>query len=120
MPGKQEIDLRSSKRNAAHFSRIAFALAVVLPNPAIADDLVIGGPTSLTNGGFTIGTSVFTTQYHPEISRDFIVALIEYLVDEMPPEVIQTARESLVEAADNEPFRRWIMTFFRQAQMNSA
>ncbi|MCB1101571.1 MAG: autotransporter domain-containing protein [Phyllobacteriaceae bacterium] len=54
MPGKQEIDLRSSKRNAAHFSRIAFALAVVLPNPAIADDLVIGGPTSLTNGGFTI------------------------------------------------------------------
>ena len=72
------------------------------------------------NGGFTIGTSVFTTQYHPEISRDFIVALIEYLVDEMPPEVILTARESLVEAADNGPFRRWIMTFFRQAQMNSA
>lgn len=66
-------------------------------------------------GGFVIGRKVFTTQYHPEMSHAFISALVEELADQKPPEVIDAARASLVEEAENAPVRRWIMDFFRQA-----
>lgn len=67
-------------------------------------------------GGFVIGRTVFTTQYHPEMEPDFIAALIEELSDQKPPEVIARARASLVTAADNTRARRWIVAFFRQAR----
>ncbi|MCI2397830.1 type 1 glutamine amidotransferase [Aliiroseovarius subalbicans] len=66
-------------------------------------------------GGFVIGDHVFTTQYHPEMSTDFIAALIEELADQKPPEVIAHARASLPSGADNQRFAGWIMDFLRRA-----
>lgn len=66
-------------------------------------------------GGFVIGRKVFTTQYHPEMSHDFIAALVEELADQKPAEVIAAARASMAEPADNAPVRRAIIDFFLQA-----
>jgi GMP synthase-like glutamine amidotransferase len=63
-------------------------------------------------GGFTIGDHVFTTQYHPEITPDFMAALIDELADTKPPDVIENARDSLTLQPENHRFSRWIMQFF--------
>ncbi|WP_432449637.1 type 1 glutamine amidotransferase [Aliiroseovarius marinus] len=63
-------------------------------------------------GGFAIGDHVFTTQNHPEMSGDFIAALIEELADEKPDAVIARARASLPLSADNGMFADWIIRFF--------
>ncbi len=49
---------------------------------------------------FVIGTSVMTTQYHPEMEPDFIAALVEHLSGELPQDVTERARKSLTEDAD--------------------
>jgi GMP synthase-like glutamine amidotransferase len=67
-------------------------------------------------GGFAIGTHVYTTQYHPEMSPGFIAALIEHLKDDKPAEVIARARASLAKPADSEPFADSIARFFEQAK----
>ncbi|MBU2983193.1 type 1 glutamine amidotransferase [Lentibacter algarum] len=50
--------------------------------------------------GFVIGQGVMTNQYHPEMEPEFIAALVEHLADELPADVIDAARESLVGQAD--------------------
>lgn len=66
--------------------------------------------------GFVMGTSVFTTTYHPEMTPDFIAALIEAYADSFPPEVVKRARASLTDPAENALFAEWIARFFEQAQ----
>lgn len=79
------------------------------------DAHVIMGNADCPVGGFIIGTHVFTTQYHPEMTHGFITALIEHLAGEMEEDVIARARASLESEAQNARFRAWIMAFFRQA-----
>ena len=67
-------------------------------------------------GGFAIGSHVYTTQYHPEMTPGFIAALIEHLADDKPAEVIARARASLAKPADSEPFADSIARFFEQAK----
>jgi GMP synthase-like glutamine amidotransferase len=67
-------------------------------------------------GGFAIGSHVYTTQYHPEMSPGFIAALIEHLKDDKPAEVIRRARASLAKPADTQPFAESIARFFEQAK----
>ncbi|NDW51801.1 type 1 glutamine amidotransferase [Aliiroseovarius sp. PrR006] len=66
-------------------------------------------------GGFHIGDHVFTTQNHPEMTPDFIAALIEELEEEKPAEVIARARASLARSADGQKFAEWIVRFFEHA-----
>lgn len=51
--------------------------------------------------GFAIGRHVLTTQYHPEMTPDFIAALVDHLDGTLPPEVIARARASLTAPADD-------------------
>lgn len=67
-------------------------------------------------GGFAIGSQVYTTQYHPEMSAHFIAALIEHLADDKPAKVISRARASLAKPADTQPFAESIARFFEQAK----
>ena len=66
-------------------------------------------------GGFAIGTHVYTTQYHPEMTPAFIAALIDHLAPEKPPAVITRACASLAGPADTQPFADSIARFFEQA-----
>ncbi len=76
---------------------------------------VVMGNADCPLGGFVIGNGVFTTQYHPEITHEFMSALIEEYTDKLPRQVVRTARDSLTESAENAVFSRWIMDFFRQS-----
>lgn len=66
-------------------------------------------------GGFRIDDHVFTTQNHPEMTPDFIAALIDALEDEKPADVIARARTSLAQPADGPQFAEWIVRFFEHA-----
>ena len=77
---------------------------------------VVMGNAACPVGGFVVGNAVFTTQYHPEMTHDFITALIEEYAAKLPPGVVRAARDSLAERADNDRVAGWIMAFFRAAQ----
>jgi len=77
---------------------------------------VIMGNLDCPVGGFVIGKGVFTTQYHPEMTHEFVSALIEEYAAKLPADVARAARGSLAETAQNAAFAGWIMAFFRQAR----
>lgn len=66
--------------------------------------------------GFAIANHVLTTQYHPEMTADFIAALVEAFSDDFGPEVTQTARASLTRSTDITALAEWIATFFERAK----
>jgi len=63
-------------------------------------------------GGLAIGAHVFTTEYHPEMSPEFIAALVEELASEMPTDVTKHARASLAIKADRDIVANWMVRFF--------
>ena len=77
-------------------------------------EVVAAGPDCAI-GGFVKGRHVFTTQYHPEMSDDFIAALVEETADYVGPEVTAQARKSLRNRADREAFAAQIVGFFEWA-----
>jgi len=62
--------------------------------------------------GFAIGTQVLTTQYHPEMTDDFIAALLDEMSKDMPDHIIGPARASLADPADRNAAARQIVAFF--------
>jgi hypothetical protein len=71
-------------------------------------------------GSFAIGSNVLTTQYHPEMTHGFMVALTEEMQDKLPDQVLNAARASLCGAvADQDKIARRIVQFFETAQVSS-
>jgi GMP synthase-like glutamine amidotransferase len=64
---------------------------------------------------FAIGGNVFTTQYHPEMTHEFISALVDEIAPKLPPDVITAARTSLARRADTAAFAEGIARFFEAA-----
>lgn len=62
--------------------------------------------------GFAIGDKVLTTQYHPEMSAEFISALIEEHSEPMGEEVTARAKGSLMGNDDGEEIAKWAVRFF--------
>ncbi|MGV8984851.1 MAG: type 1 glutamine amidotransferase [Cypionkella sp.] len=77
---------------------------------------VIGGNAECPHGSFRIGTRVFTTQYHPEMSQAFMAALVEEYGPKLPPEVARAARASVAQPAEIDRMANWIVGFFEQAE----
>ncbi|MGH1415218.1 MAG: type 1 glutamine amidotransferase [Pelagimonas sp.] len=67
-------------------------------------------------GGYTMGHHIFCSQYHPEMSHEFITALVEELAESKPADVIERARDSLKTHAQNVLFMGWVARFFEQAK----
>lgn len=65
--------------------------------------------------GFAVGTHIYTTQHHPEMSPDFIAALTEELADMLGPTLTAQARESLQVQSDQAEFAQSIARFFEAA-----
>jgi hypothetical protein len=76
---------------------------------------VLIGSAACPAGGFSIGNRVYTTQNHPEMTPDFIAALVEEYAEKLPADVIEKARASLSEEADYREFAESIARFFEQA-----
>lgn len=77
--------------------------------------IVLQGP-DCTIGGYILGSHIFCSQYHPEMSHDFIGALVNELTNSKPAEVIDQARRSLAVKAQNKEFMESVAQFFQQAQ----
>jgi GMP synthase-like glutamine amidotransferase len=67
-------------------------------------------------GGFRIGRAVFTTQYHPEMTPDFVAALVTHLEGEVPKTVTERARAGLAGKPDQVEMAREIAAFFEVAR----
>lgn len=91
---------------AAHKEQV-----LVLPKGAV----VTGGNADCPVGSFAIGDKVLTTQYHPEMTPDFIAALVEELSGDLPAPVITAARQSLDQTADRDRITARIVRFFEGA-----
>ena len=66
-------------------------------------------------GGFTIGSTVMTTQNHPEMTPDFISALVDEYHAKLPSEVAERAAASLSETVDGRAYAEAIARFFEKA-----
>ena len=67
------------------------------------------------NTGFTLGRHIFTTQHHPEMSHDFILALCDEMRDELGPAAFARAMDSLAQKSDQLSFADSLACFFVQA-----
>lgn len=105
------MDAGPIRLNAAHSEQVT-----ALP----AGAKVLGGNADCPAGLLHWGTKVFTTQYHPEITHDFMTALVEEYADKVPPDVAATARQSLALPADSARMAGWIIGFFEQAWSGSS
>ncbi len=85
----------------------------VLKPPADAD--ILSHSRQCPIGAFAIGDHVFTTQYHPEMTIEFVDAMIDELAPQIGPQVERRARQSLARQAENSRFAAWLVTFFENA-----
>ncbi|GAB4361553.1 MAG: glutamine amidotransferase [Oricola sp.] len=81
---------------------------------------VLIGSAACPVGGFAIADRVYTTQNHPEMTPEFIAALVEEYAGKLPADVVERARESLSQEADYREFAESIARFFEQAAAVSA
>jgi GMP synthase-like glutamine amidotransferase len=72
----------------------------------------LGGNADCPIGSFAIGNHVLTTQYHPEMTPQFIAALTEELSAKLPADVVHAARQSLGKVAETARIARRIVDFF--------
>lgn len=77
-----------------------------------AGAIVLSDAPDCPIASFAIGDHVFTTQYHPEMTHDFIVALIEKVADGLGQKAAARARASLKRPADTARMATEIVQFF--------
>lgn len=65
--------------------------------------------------GFRIENSVYTTQNHPEMTPEFIAALVAEYESKLPSNVAKTAKASLSRKADNALYAESIARFFEMS-----
>jgi GMP synthase-like glutamine amidotransferase len=64
------------------------------------------------NAGFILGDHIFTIQHHPEMTHDFISALVDELEDYVGYDVTKHAKTELsTRRADREQFAQWVAQF---------
>ena len=78
--------------------------------------VVLGGNAECAVGSFAIGRGVLTTQYHPEMTPEFVAALVAEYEAKLPPEGAARARCSLVRLADRAVIAERIVRFFEGGQ----
>lgn len=74
------------------------------------------GTEDVPHGHMSVGPRVFSTQYHPELSHDFMHGLLDVMADDLPPDVHDRSRSSLGGAVHDREMANWIKAFFEQAR----
>lgn len=82
----------------------------VLQPPRAAQ--VLGGDDFTPHAALRVGEHVLTTQYHPELGRDFVLAVLDVYGDEWPADLVTQARAQFAQPVDAEPFMSWLARFF--------
>ncbi len=76
----------------------------------------LGGSDFCPIGSMQIGQHIWTTQYHPEMPRVFMQALLGHLADKLDADTIARAHASLANAADVPLFGQWMVQFLEHAR----
>jgi len=76
----------------------------------------LGGSDFCPIGSMQIGQHIWTTQFHPEMPRVFMQALVGYLADKLDAETMARAHTSLDNAAHAPLFGQWMVQFFEYAR----
>ena len=81
---------------------------------------IIGTSANCHNAAYVIDRHIMTTQYHPEMSLDFISNLVEHLQPNIPKDVFTTAHKQLTQPCHRALFARWMVTFLEQSTSHTA
>ena len=76
----------------------------------------LGGCDFCLIGSMQIGQHIWTTQYHPEMPKVFMQALLGYLADKLDTNTLARAHASLQQAADVPLFGQWMAQFIEHAR----
>jgi GMP synthase-like glutamine amidotransferase len=87
---------------AAHSEQV-----VELPKNAV----LLGGSDFCPLGSYRIGNHIFTTEYHPEMTKEFICALTNEYASYLGPDIATRAIEQIKIDADGDIFAQWMMGF---------
>lgn len=72
---------------------------------------LLGGSHFCPNGCYMVGDSLLGIQYHPELDRAFMRALLDHIEPHMPPGVVQRARPQIEQPVDADLFFEWMARF---------
>jgi GMP synthase-like glutamine amidotransferase len=75
---------------------------------------VLGGDPFAPAAALLVGTHIFTTQYHPELSREFMLALLDEYATLWPAPLVAQARQQVQQPVDATLFMRWAAQFLEQ------
>ena len=87
---------------AAHSEQV-----VELPKSAVA----LGGSSFCPIGSYKIGDHIFTTEYHPEMTPEFVNDLSYAFENYVGSEIATRAREQFKHPADGKIFAQWMVQF---------
>ena len=102
--------VRDMQLMAAHNEQVS-----VMPEGAVC----LGGSDFCPVGAMAIGEHVMSTQYHPEMTSDFMSALLDHLQGRLDAPTLLKARQSLSVPVQPETFARWIVQFFESNRSES-
>jgi GMP synthase-like glutamine amidotransferase len=72
---------------------------------------ILGGDEFCPVGAYRIGDHVFATEYHPEMTHNFIAELLDELSGKLDADTLAKARASLDRVAEGPFFAQWIVNF---------
>ena len=78
-----------------------------LPNGAT----LLGGDVFCPIGAYRIGAHVFATEFHPEMTQDFVEALLDEMEADLDGPTVAKAKASLSKKAEGAKFAHWIVNF---------
>lgn len=78
---------------------------------------VVAQTSNCKIAGFAIDRHILTTQYHPEMTKDFIAALLDAFAPEIGPDVTSRAARTLDIEPDIRFLAEWIARFFENAPL---
>jgi GMP synthase-like glutamine amidotransferase len=73
---------------------------------------LLGGDAFCPIGAYRVGDHIFATEYHPEMTEDFVYALLDELEGDLDDVTITRAKDSLAVEAEGPVFAQWIINFF--------
>jgi GMP synthase-like glutamine amidotransferase len=75
---------------------------------------LLGGDAHCPIGAYRVGAHVFATEYHPEMTPEFMNELLGYLDDKLDAATMNKARATLAHKAQGADFAQWIINFLDQ------
>ena len=77
---------------------------------------VIGGDDFCPAASLLVGSHFFTTEYHPEMTREFFIGLTHAFEKYIGKEIAEKARVQAVSSVDSLLFAEWAAKFLEMAQ----